>query len=233
VEQHGASTSLVCIISNGAFLFTLTNKKKEGGEKMNWQSTSTSEVNKEKIWSELVKKEHRELRVFDTYRSSTLAIASGKANTAPVSERQKRFLNKSQLLFESSIQMALPELRQRSSSSSCDLEGSRYALPLRNMQHRCMVLSPALSSTFDKDNFEGLSRNISSNSISTSHSVGSMSCGGSSSGGQPTVIKSASAFLRPTSASEIGSMVSPLVKHRVASYRYSIPKTDIRNSVHQ
>lgn len=200
---------------------------------MNWQSTTTSEVNKEKIWSELVKKEHRELRVFDTYRSSTASMSSGKANTAPVSERQKRFLNKNQLLFESSIHMALPELRQRASSSQGP-EGSRYALPLHNMQHRCTVLSPTLSSS--SGNYEEqhqLSRKLSSQSLSSTQSMGGLSSGGGSASRSPVAVNSTSPFFRPTSASEIGSMVTPLVKHRVSSYRYSIPRTDIRNAVHQ
>lgn len=210
---------------------------------MNWHSKSTSEVNKEKIWSELVKKEHRELRVFDTYRSSS---AGGKANTAPVSERHKRFLHKNQLLFESSVQLALPELRQASLSSQ-GLEGGRYSLPLHNMQHRCAALSPtrtstggALSGTLsDLQTQSGdLSRKISSNSLSSVASRGS-SVGGVSSTSCTTPVSSkpplasTSPFFRPTSASEIGSMLSPLVNHRVGSYRYTIPSTDIRLSLRQ
>lgn len=201
---------------------------------MNWQSKTTSEVNKEKIWAELVKKEHRDLKIFDNYRTSPLAYI-GKATTAPVSEREQRFLDKSQLMFESSIQLALPELRQASSSHG------RYALPLRNMQFRATSLTSPTSPGNVLSPTTALPASIDDELVLIPRSISSTPKHGPSSNdevvGNVLLMKSSgdkrnssSPFYRPTSAAEIGSILSPLVKHRVSPFRYSIPKTDIRGA---
>jgi hypothetical protein len=182
---------------------------------MNWQSKTTSEVNKEKIWSELVKKEQQDIHIFDHYRAS---ISTHGIVPAPISERQKRFLDKTQVLFDSAVQVALPELRQASSSHG------RYALPLRNMQHRASMslsasTSPAVASPL-------LSGHVHDASSGRASSLLSMVVSSS-----PTTMSSSSPFYRPTSAAEIGSHLAPLVKHRVAPFRYAIPKTDLRAGV--
>lgn len=83
---------------------------------MNWNARSISEVNKERIWREIVASEQRDIKIFDRFRSSPGALRRCPSVSAPISERSDRFLDKKEVLFQSVCQRALPEVRSNAQS---------------------------------------------------------------------------------------------------------------------
>ena len=190
---------------------------------MNWNSKSTSEVNKERIWKELIISESRDLKIFDRFRASS--ASTRRAVATPVSERDPNFLNKSRVQYMASCLIALPELRATSQS--------RCALPFHNMESRM--------GSSNASPWSGSSGGISSPIACASSPEDGFSRASTSHGGEQTFSGSSRKVVsalrrlssnsgncvsrRPTSGSDYGSCLEPLVKHRVGPFSYGVTRS--------